>query len=194
MPDQLDDAVIAAAQRGDSAAFASIWHALAPAVAAYLSARGAEDPDATTSDVFVAVLPRLAKITGGVSGLRTFVFSVAHARLVDELRRRRRRPATVAFDAATHDGVAASAEHEAIVADGSARVQALLDRLAPDHREVLTLRIVADLSIEQAADVMHRSVGAIKQLQRRALLALRCELDRGAGVTGSAVGSITDMS
>jgi RNA polymerase sigma-70 factor, ECF subfamily len=41
---------------------------------------------------------------------------------------------------------------------------------------VLYLRIVADLPIEQVAQVIGRSAGAVKQLQRRALLALRAAL------------------
>jgi RNA polymerase sigma-70 factor (ECF subfamily) len=38
---------------------------------------------------------------------------------------------------------------------------------------VLVLRIVADLSVEQVAGIMDKTPGAIKQLQRRGLIALR---------------------
>jgi RNA polymerase sigma-70 factor (ECF subfamily) len=38
---------------------------------------------------------------------------------------------------------------------------------------VLILRVVADLSIDQIAEVMGRSSGAVKQLQRRGLIAVR---------------------
>jgi len=57
-------------------------------------------------------------------------------------------------------------------ADREATV-ALLAALKTEHREVLLLRIVADLPLEQVAKVMGKSVGSVKQLQRRALLALR---------------------
>jgi RNA polymerase sigma-70 factor (ECF subfamily) len=190
LPDQLDDGVVAAACRGDADALSAIWRALAPAVAGFLAARGAEDPDGLTSEVFLGVLPRLKEITGGVAGLRTFVFSVAHARLVDDARRRARRPATVEFDPVRHDSAAPSAEREAISGLDTEGVQVLLARLAPDYREVLSLRIIADLGVEQTATVMKRSVGSIKQLQRRALLALRAEL---ALVTQKAPHSITDL-
>ena len=49
----------------------------------------------------------------------------------------------------------------------------MLEGLARDHREVLALRVVADLSIEQVAGIMGKSQGAIKQLQRRALQNLK---------------------
>lgn len=191
MQEGIDEAVLAAAQRGDGDAFAIIWRELSPVVAGYLAARGAADPDGLTSDVFLAVLPRLAELVGGVVGLRTFVFSVAHARLVDDARRRARRPLNVEFDPLNHDGVVPSAEQEAMERAGTERVLELLQRLRPDHREVLALRVVADLGVEQTAAVMERSVGSVKQLQRRALLALRAQL---GGVTGLPTNSMTDVT
>jgi RNA polymerase sigma-70 factor (ECF subfamily) len=64
----------------------------------------------------------------------------------------------------------------------NARVRALLDTLAPDQRDVLVLRILADLSVEQVAEVLRTSQGAVRQRQRRGLLALRKRLER-AGMT-----------
>ncbi len=193
MQDPIAEDVLVAAQRGDGDAFAVIWRELSPSVAGYLAARGVVDSDGMTSDVFLTLLPRLPKLTGGVAGLRTFVFSVAHARLVDDARGRARRPASVEFDPKDHDGAAASAEQEAMTRVDTARVLALLDRLSPDYRDVLALRVVADLGVDQTAAVMERSVGSVKQLQRRALLALRAELATADGVTDSGVTSITDL-
>ncbi|SHH01637.1 RNA polymerase sigma-70 factor, ECF subfamily [Jatrophihabitans endophyticus] len=198
MSDSVDEDVLAAAQRGSEHAFALIWRELSPSLLGYLAARGVPDPEGTASDVFVTLFRRLGELTGGVAGLRTFVFSVAHARAVDEHRRRSRRPAAVEFDRDEHDGVvgaAASAEDEALHRSSTARAFALLGRLAPDHREVLALRVVGDLSLEQTAAVMGRSVGSIKQLQRRALQALRAELGdqpaERAGVTARGAGAMT---
>jgi RNA polymerase sigma factor (sigma-70 family) len=194
VPEPISEDVLVAAQGGDGHAFAVVWRELSPSVAGYLAARGVADPDGMTSDVFLALLPRLPGLSGGVAGLRTFVFSVAHARAVDEARRRARRPATVEFDPHSHDTAVDSAEHEAMTRVATDRVLALLDRLSPDHREVLALRVVADLAVEQTATVMRRSVGSIKQLQRRALLALREQLDVAQRVTGSTANSITDLT
>ena len=66
-----------------------------------------------------------------------------------------------------------SAEDDALRALGNARVEAILALLPADQREVLYLRVIADLSIEHVAQVIGRSQGAVKQLQRRALIALR---------------------
>jgi RNA polymerase sigma-70 factor (ECF subfamily) len=166
-------------------------------VAGYLAGRGAGDPEGLTSDVFVAVLPRLAGLSGGVAGLRTFVFSVAHARAVDDLRRRTRRPAPVTLDgpgaAPVEPRPAESAEDAALDHLGTEGVLRLLRGLPPDYRDVLALRVVADLDLEQTATVMGRSVGSIKQLQRRALVALRSEL-AARGVTSARAAAMTETS
>ena len=65
-------------------------------------------------DVFLAVLPRLETVSGGVQGLRTFIFSVAHARRVDDHRRQSRAPAKLPFDAELDLREESSAEAEAL--------------------------------------------------------------------------------
>jgi DNA-directed RNA polymerase specialized sigma24 family protein len=45
---------------------------------------------------------------------------------------------------------------------------------------VLLMCLVSDLTVEQVAAVLGRSPGAVKQLQRRALLALRTAIEKGS--------------
>ena len=53
---------------------------------------------------------------------------------------------------------------------------AALDRLRPDHRAVLRLRILEGRSTSEVAALTHRSQQAVRQLQVRALAALRVAL------------------
>ncbi len=62
------------------------------------------------------------------------------------------------------------------------RVEAVLERLSPDQRAVLLLRVIGDLSLEQVAEILGKRTGAVKQLQRRGLAAAQRELGR-EGVT-----------
>lgn len=169
----LDDAVVDAAAQGSSDAVEAVYRCLAPRVLGYLRTRGVEDPEGLTDEVFLAVIPRLAQVHGGTAGLRTLVFSVAHARAVDEHRRRARRPAHASYEPELDTRAEQSAETEALVRVEAEHVSTLLDELGDDQRAVVTLRVVADLSLEQTAEVLGRSVGAVKQLQRRGLLKLR---------------------
>jgi len=56
-------------------------------------------------------------------------------------------------------------------------VHRLCAELPDDQRSVLLMRILADLTIEQVAQAMGRSVGATKALQRRGLRTLRTRLE-----------------
>jgi RNA polymerase sigma factor (sigma-70 family) len=168
---QLTDDELSAALAGDPSGFSAVYAALSPAVHGYFRARGADDPEALTQDVFVDVLPKLAGVKGGRAGLRTFIFSVAHARLVDQRRRSARTPYLAEYDPLQDGRYTVSAEDE--VLGSLCGISATLSLLNDEQREVLILRIVADLSIEQVAAIMDKTPGSIKQLQRRGLLALR---------------------
>lgn len=171
-----------AAMDGHAWALRVLYDDLAPKVHGYFVARGARDPEDLTSEVFLTVFPRLRSLSGGVAGLRTLVFSVAHARLVDDARRRSRQPETTAYEPDRDERQSPSSEEEATVTWGTERAIALLSRLPEDQRNVLLLRHIGDLTVEEVADALRRSPGAIKQLQRRGLLALRDALAR-EGVT-----------
>lgn len=180
---QLDD-VLPAAQAGQAWALRVLYDELSPRVHGYLRTRGASEPEDLTSEVFLAVFPRLATVTGGAAGLRTLVFSVAHARLVDDLRRQSRRQPNVPLIPTQADGghdtrTAPSAEDEAMDRLAGERARELLAVLPPDQRDVLALRILSDLTVEQVAAVIGRSAGAVKQLQRRGLVTLRAHLQAG---------------
>jgi RNA polymerase sigma factor (sigma-70 family) len=169
----LRDDIVRAAASGDPDAFRHVYDALSPRVLAYLKSRGVEDPEGMVSEVFLAVHPRLPDLTGGVVGLRTLVFSVAHARAVDDARRRSRRPASFSYEPEYDDRVAGSAEQIAVQSLEAERAVALMQRLNEDQRTVVTLRIIGDLSLEQTAAVTGKTVAAVKQLQRRGLIRLR---------------------
>ena len=175
----LTDEVVAAAQGGDTDALGLVWRVLSPRVLGYLRGQGADDPEALTSEVFVQVLGRLGGLSGGAAGLGTFVFSVAHARLVDDHRRRARRPAASSYRPEWDLRTSPSAEAAVLHGDGERRVTDVLRELNEEQRTVITLRILGDLSIEQTAEVLGKTPGAVKQLQRRGLLALRRRVERG---------------
>jgi RNA polymerase sigma-70 factor (ECF subfamily) len=151
--DALTDAALRARAR-DPELFNVVYRTYAGQVLGYLTARGVEDPEAVMQEVFLAVLPRLETVTGGVAGLRTFVFSVAHARMVDDHRRLRRAPLELPFEPDLDGREETSAEDTVMERIAPQEVQDLLSVLPDEQREVLTLRLVAGLTVEQSAEVM----------------------------------------
>jgi RNA polymerase sigma-70 factor (ECF subfamily) len=69
----------------------------------------------------------------------------------------------------------------AIESDRRAVLVRALDRLGPDQRAVLRLRILEGRTTSEVATLTNRSAPAVRQLQVRALAALRAVLDDQLG-------------
>lgn len=154
MPDQVGapfDAVLAAAQAGAGWAAERIWISLAPKVAGYLRSQGASEPDDLTSEVFLGVFRSLGSFSGSEEQFRSWVFTIAHRRLVDERRGTGRRPAPAWGVEPDCGPPGPSAEHEALQRLSAERVRDLCDRLVPDQRDVLLLRLVGGLTVQDVA-------------------------------------------
>ena len=167
------ETVLAAAQSGAAWASTTLWREYAPSVAGFARGRGSRDPDDLASEVFLTVFDTLSTFVGSESDFRSYVFSIAYRRLVDELRQRARRGETVEWRPDQDVRSEGSAEDIAAQRFSDSSVLAMLDELPEDQRNVMVLRTVADLTVEQIAEVLGKKPGAIKALQRRALTALR---------------------
>ncbi|TLM80606.1 MAG: RNA polymerase sigma factor [Actinobacteria bacterium] len=171
--------VLAAARQNAEWAWTALYRAYAPDVLRYLRARGADDAEDLLGEVFVQVVRGVPGFEGDAAAFRSWVFMIAHNRLVDAWRRGARQMVDYVPDelllSVTDDG---RTEDEVERGLGEERVRVLLDRLAPDQRDVLTLRIIADLSIEQVAAVLGKTPGAVKSLQHRGLERMRKGLSR----------------
>lgn len=172
LPDELEAAVVAA-QQGDTAALRTIYESLSPRVSGFLRIRGAEDPEGLTNDVFVKILPRIGEIVGGFEGVRALAFTVAHGVLVDEFRRRGRRPVEAKYSSDTDPRVQPSAEEQALDRVVAGPALDVLELLPEDQRSVIVLRILGELTMAETAAALGRSERAVKKLQARALTNLR---------------------
>lgn len=175
----LDDQLVASAAERDSSALGAVYAALAPQVLGYLRAHEVSDAEDVTNEVFLQLIPQLPRLQGGAEGLRRLAFTIARARMIDAARKGGRRGMAIPYDPELDQRAVPSAEDEVEHSEALTRVHRALRLLPEDQRDVVTMRVVADLSLEQTAAVMGRSVGAIKQLQRRGLNALRAALGQG---------------
>ncbi len=167
--------VLAAAQADAGWAYQRLFRSLTGPVASYLRGQGAEDPEGLTNEVFMRAFRQLRNFEGTEAGFRSWVFTIARNAVLDERRRRSRRP-VVDERATPKDEAVPGGEATALTRLRTEEVRALLDELAPDQRDVLLLRVLADLTVDQVAAVLGKQPGAVKQLQRRATAALRRRL------------------
>ena len=138
--------------------------------ARYLRAQSVEDPEDLAAEVSLQVVRDLPRFTGDDASLRRWVFTIAHHRLVDHHRHRRRRPRIVAGVGADAPG----ADDTAHLLDP--RLIEALRTLTADQRDVVVLRFVADLGVADVARLLRRRQGAVKALQHRVLANLAARL------------------
>ena len=171
-------ALVEDARHGCPTAFERIYRLLAGQVASYLRWHRASDPDGLTNDIFVQVHRNLRTFQGDDHGFRSWLFTIAHHRMIDDRRRVSRQP-RVQVDVGVDDSVGCGdVEEDAFAVMAQDHVRDLVAVLSPDQRDVVLLRIVADLSVEDVARMLDKHEGAVKALQHRALATLRRHLDQ----------------
>jgi RNA polymerase sigma-70 factor (ECF subfamily) len=160
---------LAAAQRGDEAAFTTLFRQFNPAVLRYLAVLGgrglAEDLAAET---WIAALRGFAAFTGDERALRAWLLTIARARWVDTVRAHTRRPEVVTD--ATPDAPSAEDVHEHVergfTTDWALR---LIATLPPDQAEVVTLRVVGQLDVAEVAEMTGKTANHVRVLTHRGL-------------------------
>lgn len=185
MPGKLDNdhELIKKAQHGDPHAFGELYELHAPVVYRYLYSHLTSQMDAEdlTGEVFLKAWQSLPKYTERGVPFLAFLFRIAKNALVDLYRHNNRLEQR---DPDDMDGYKADLELEAgEVASINIEHQnmlRILSNLRPDYRSVLTLRFISELTPQETAQVMERSVGAIRVLQHRALAALREEISKSS--------------
>jgi RNA polymerase sigma factor (sigma-70 family) len=101
--------------------------------------------------------------------------------MVDDRRRRSVRVQTSELED-RHEAPGGDVELEAVGRLEGQSVRELLEGLTEEQRDVILLRVVADQSVEEVAQILDKRPGAIKMLQRRGLARLRRLLE-SEGVT-----------
>lgn len=172
--------VLRAAQDGDEWAMTQLYRTLNPPLVRYLRHRVPEAVEDVAAECWLAVSRILPGFEGGGEDLRAWLFGVARRRAADHWRTRRRGLRVVHDDA--NDVPSRVDVEQAVVDSMSAQsaVEALTRNLSGEQAEVVLLRVVGGLSVEQVARLLGKRPGAVRVLQHRALrrLAQRFERER----------------
>jgi RNA polymerase sigma-70 factor (ECF subfamily) len=176
-------AVLEGARGGSEAAFSRLWRDSNPALLRYLKAVAPGAAEDIAAETWVQVIRGLASFTGNEQDWRAWLFTTARRRVIDEGRRRGRRP-----EAALGEVSLASLPGTADTADlaleriSTQAAIGLVASLPPLQAEVILLRVVAGLDTEAVARLVGRSPGAVRVAAHRGLRRL-AELVTRAGVT-----------
>lgn len=175
--DDLNFALVAAA-RGENWGWTKLYHSLAPTVTGYLRAQGCAEPEDLASEVFVQAVKNINRFHGDFVAFRSWIFCIAHNKLVDDSRYRGRRPVKPSPDAGSDCVSPVGVEDQVLNNLANDGVLRLIAELTADQRSVLFLRIVGELTTEEVARALNKNVTAVKALQRRGLASIRKEMSQ----------------
>ncbi len=142
-----------------------LYRNLSPAVLGYLRSQRLPDPENVLGEVFLQVARDIERFDGDEAAVRRWVFTITHNRIIDDVRRRSRRPQLSDHPVPERASPPPEEPFDEHLTDA-------LAQLTPEQREVIGLRFVADLPLEAVAEMTGRRVGAVKAMQHRALAAL----------------------
>jgi RNA polymerase sigma-70 factor (ECF subfamily) len=169
-PGESFEAVLGAAGQGQEWGFAALYQQFNPRLLRYFAARLPAEAEDLAAETWVGVARQLRSFQGDERAFGAWLFTIAHRRLVQHWRDQARRPI---FDrwAETPEGRApVDVEREVLDHIGAQQAaRAIAAALTADQAEVLLLRILGGLEVDQVARIVGKRPGAVRALQHKAL-------------------------
>ena len=170
------DRRLALARQGEPVAFRWIWDRYAGPIRGFLTSRATPEVDEAVNDVFAAAFKGLDGFAGGEPDFSAWLHGIARNKRVDQLRQRARRERLLSTATIPDQTCADNVEDQAIARVADDELRWLLEGLTPDQRDVIVLRFISALSLDQTATALAKPVGAVKAAQHRAIALLRKKL------------------
>jgi RNA polymerase sigma-70 factor (ECF subfamily) len=163
-------AVLAAARDGSEAAFAVLWRDANPVLLRYLRVTAPDGAEDIAAETWVQVVRGLPGFQGDEQAWRSWLFTIARRRAIDEGRRRSRHPVTSYADLpAAHEPRTEDAGAQALENLGTEAAIRAVSALPPLQAEVILLRVLAGLDTAAVARLVGRSPGAVRIAAHRGL-------------------------
>ena len=173
---QIVDDIVRRAQAGDQSAFAELYERHYDQIFRYISFKCGNRLEAEdlTGEVFLKMLESIHKFKFQGFPFTSWLYRIAHNLVVDNFRRKGRKP-TVPLDKVLNfsGGADSDMENQVQLSWSMHEVVEAMDNLTDLQREAITLRFVAGLSIAETANAVGRKENAVKALQHAGIRKLR---------------------
>lgn len=171
---EADERLLIEAAQKDPARFAELYESNFERVYAYIvkRVRDRAETEDLTAEVFHQALANLKRFEWRGIPFAAWLFRIAANLISDRWQRSGRE---VADENAVQSAQANAAEIEEV--EWRATLFRLVDSLPAEQRRVVVLRFAEQKSIKEVAREIRKSEGAVKQLQFRALTALRARME-----------------
>jgi RNA polymerase sigma-70 factor, ECF subfamily len=169
------DDVVSRARSGDRTALGELWRAHQHLLLRYFRGRSTADPEDLASQVWIDVASGLHRFEGDLDDFPRWLFTIAHRRAVDAVRRSARRRETPVGTDGLDEAIDERAAEALEAGDDLDRALARIRTLPPDQAEAVLLRVVADLDVAEVAAIMGKREGHVRVLTHRGLERLRAQ-------------------
>lgn len=163
------------AKKGDQGAIVLLFRTFNPQLLRYLKHHTPNDFEDVASETWLSIAKGIQSFTGDARDFRAWMFGVARNKLTDYYRtqgKARQALEKVRSHLSTipqpNFGDSASTPALSNISSEAA-IEILIGKLPAHHAEVLLLRIVADLSVEEVAKIVGKSPEAVRVIQHRAV-------------------------
>jgi RNA polymerase sigma-70 factor, ECF subfamily len=153
-------------------ALREIYERFSPGIYRYIYYR-VSDPDLAEdlrAEVFLRMLESLDRFDYRGWSISAWLYRIAHDRVIDHLRRARRRQHTE-LDENWEDS-AAGPDEFMLNKLTREHLRTAIGQLTEEQQQVILLRFIEDMSLRETAQILGRTEGAIKALQHRGLQSL----------------------
>jgi RNA polymerase sigma-70 factor (ECF subfamily) len=156
----------------------ALYRELQPALLGHLRVGHAVQAEDIAGDVWTEVAASFPEFVGGDDAFRAWVFTLARRRLIDTYRRAGRRPTDRLVDD-LHETATDRPEDETVARLSlEATIVRLRQLLPADQAEVLLLRVVGGLNVEEVATLTAKTPVNVRVLHHRATHRLAARLRR----------------
>ena len=176
-----DEQVIKQVKSGDAEAYGMLYEQYAEVIFRYVYSHleSRLDAEDLTEEIFLRAWRALPKYDERGLPFSAFLFRIARNSLIDYYRQRKSVQSIEDIELQSHEP---GPEEMVDTHITNHHLRDTIAKLREDYRNVLIFRFLSGLSPEETAQVMQRSVGAIRVLQHRALSALKDLMERGSRV------------
>lgn len=166
------DQIIQRAQKGDREAVGTLYETHSPAIYRYILYRVTSTADAEdlTAEVFLKMVEGLPAYRQTGAPFESWLYRIAAARIIDFRRRAKRRSHMGLNDSMTDSKPLP--EEQLQHRQELESLRHAVQKLSDEQQTILILRFIERKSHQEVADILGRSVTAVKSVQHRALLEL----------------------
>ncbi len=163
------------ASRAEPTALGMLYDQYVERIYAYIYHRvgQADLAEDLTGQVFMRMLEAVRSGKGWRTSFSGWLYRIAHNLVIDHYRRKHRATLVDIDDAEPVQAQAGDPVRSVENQYERERLRTALSKLTEEQSQVISLRLLEDLSIAEVADIMEKTEGAVKALQYRAVLALR---------------------